>query len=698
MTGVVVDSNGTPYQNGSGKVQLVPGNQQWLVNGTNPVNTPIAIGQLDSFGHFSVQLTNTSLITPQGPNPQWQFCFNSSLAVANPPLGFCMAPLSLTSSQDISALIPAQAVILPRPGAVGTLNTILSPSGPTVLGTGTFPTTFTAGDFGVSPVTGTFNITDTSSSVTDTSYNLNVAVPTGSYHNPFVASVGPNNAFAICNTNGATHTSIVVAGAGILCQNLTVSPLSKMWALAATSNHTALTVYDFATGYTANLLQLFARTVSSANYNFFATCASASNVDGSCSPTITTLRGDGLFTTPNINFTTGLTGGASPPTACNGTNSCIALNTSSGSVTPVSGQNTIRFVGSNLLCSINGGVETSCSGGSGTINNATAAANAYYAAAGTTISPDTSIVDNGTGTMTFGTVGGNTGNITFNGTTSGSVSLTTPVTGGALNLNGGLNFTGASGTATTIGTTTSNANLLISPNGTGLVTFNTGTATNPAFNFAAHASNTGIYASGPAAFAFTITGGAKLQILASGPILADTASYGFSQTASATGTLGANLSVVGSGTTEYLNSSTPIIDGGKCQVNALSISNSATTICTFTLPNAATATRIDCSFAYAESSTTTLALDYQFAQAPTNVSMSAEIKTSNTNAATEATITTAGTTANTILTGGTPGATGTFLANVFGTFTSAAATGTLIIHGTAGAASAITISGGCFVH
>lgn len=120
VIGVVLDPNGRPYQNGSGVVTLVPQNQQWLVNGTNPVNSPIPIATLDSFGKFSVSLTNTSLISPSSASPQWQFSFCSSVSVASPPICFTLTPMAITVSQDISTQIQAQAAVLPSSSGGGT--------------------------------------------------------------------------------------------------------------------------------------------------------------------------------------------------------------------------------------------------------------------------------------------------------------------------------------------------------------------------------------------------------------------------------------------------------------------------------------------------------------------------------------------------------------------------------------------------
>jgi hypothetical protein len=134
ITGTVKDPLGHPYQNGSGRVVLVPQNQQWLINNTNPVTSPVAIGGLDSFGSFSIQLPSTAVIAPSSAGPQWQFSFCSQSYQAQPiPVCFTMTPLSLTTSQDISTTIQAQAAYLPLVGGAaltletnGTLNVVQS--------------------------------------------------------------------------------------------------------------------------------------------------------------------------------------------------------------------------------------------------------------------------------------------------------------------------------------------------------------------------------------------------------------------------------------------------------------------------------------------------------------------------------------------------------------------------------------------
>jgi hypothetical protein len=143
ITGTVVDPNGHAYQNGQGRVVLLPGNVNFLVNNTNPVPSPVVISGLDSFGHFSVSLTNTSIMQPQSSNPTWQFSFCSQTYSIQPlPVCFTMTPMALTSSQDISSQIQAQSALLPIFNGTGTLTSVscgaglaCSPSPITVSGT-----------------------------------------------------------------------------------------------------------------------------------------------------------------------------------------------------------------------------------------------------------------------------------------------------------------------------------------------------------------------------------------------------------------------------------------------------------------------------------------------------------------------------------------------------------------------------------
>lgn len=179
--------------------------------------------------------------------------------------------------------------------------------------------------------------------------------------------------------------------------------------------------------------------------------------------------------------------------------------------------------------------------GSGTVGNCSGAGNAFYSGAGTVVGCDQSVVDNGTGTLTFGTVGGNAGVLTINGTTSGSVSLSTPVAGGAVNINGGINLSGAAGAATTIATTTTNAGMTIAPNGTGSVTFNAGTAANPSMQFAGMATNTGFDSPSTTSVCLITTGTCHALLVGTGVKVGSGDAFGFASTAAATGSIDTGL-------------------------------------------------------------------------------------------------------------------------------------------------------------
>jgi hypothetical protein len=142
VQGTVQDSAGHAYSNGTGVAVVVPQTYNWLLNGTNPVQTPVPIG-LDSFGHFSLSIPSTALIQPQSGGPEWQFSFTSQACPQQPiPAAFTMSPMAIASSEDISTQIQAQAA----------LNNCFGGGGGTITNIGTnFP--ITGG-----PITATGNI------------------------------------------------------------------------------------------------------------------------------------------------------------------------------------------------------------------------------------------------------------------------------------------------------------------------------------------------------------------------------------------------------------------------------------------------------------------------------------------------------------------------------------------------------------
>ena len=98
----------------------------------NPLR-PIA--GLDSFGAFSIDLTNTSLIDQQSAQPEWAFSFCSNEQVV-PQVCFNVPALALTSSQSITTQINAAPPALLACGAVNFASP--PPIGNVTPNTGTF--------------------------------------------------------------------------------------------------------------------------------------------------------------------------------------------------------------------------------------------------------------------------------------------------------------------------------------------------------------------------------------------------------------------------------------------------------------------------------------------------------------------------------------------------------------------------------
>lgn len=111
-----MDANACPYVNGTGRAVLVSGNgsgqQNWVINNTNPVQTPRVINNLDSFAKFSMPINPTTVIQPGSAAPEWQFSFCS---FAYPPqFCFVMPPMPITANTDITSIIQTYAPLLPR--------------------------------------------------------------------------------------------------------------------------------------------------------------------------------------------------------------------------------------------------------------------------------------------------------------------------------------------------------------------------------------------------------------------------------------------------------------------------------------------------------------------------------------------------------------------------------------------------------
>jgi hypothetical protein len=196
--------------------------------------------------------------------------------------------------------------------------------------------------------------------------------------------------------------------------------------------------------------------------------------------------------------------------------------------------------------------------GSGTVNTGTTGQIGVYPGSGTTIGPDSLLTDNGA-------------TLTYTGT----------------------NY--------------------IAPNGSTTV---------PGYTFNSY-NTTGISACS-ANILCALSNGITVAIFTGGIEITSSGAYKASQTGAATGAVGASIGTTGSGTTEAwsVNSSnnTGLILQNQCKVNgAITLSTSPTTICSWTLPNAAQTWSWFCHGSYSITAGTTpeISLGMNASQAPT---------------------------------------------------------------------------------
>jgi hypothetical protein len=192
----------------------------------------------------------------------------------------------------------------------------------------------------------------------------------------------------------------------------------------------------------------------------------------------------------------------------------------------------------------------------------------------------------------------------------------------------------------------------------------------------------------------------------------DANAFVFSQSTTSTGPTGVKLGVIGTSTTEAFDitsgTSTTLANlGNKCTFSsAVTLNTTATTICSWTLPNAAKSWRWECDLHYNittnASNNATLTLGITAAQSPSFESGNAQIYTTNTGTFTEANAVNFSSPANgtneTILTGATITGTGTYRAVTTGVISASATSGTFVITGRLGGSSPagnVTTSSSC---
>jgi len=223
------------------------------------------------------------------------------------------AVLALATSPTLVTPILGTPTSVTLTNATGyLLSALAAPTGNLSLNTSTYTNTFTAGDFGASPVTGIWNFTDNATSSTDISPDVNISVPAGSYHQALGVSVDGFNQFSVCNIGGSSHLGTVMFGGNASfpgCSSMVITNVGKLLDVHSGNWPIETMLQNGASGFTSNLLQLHVSQAAGTGFNFFETCAGANATTGACTTYLDTIRGDGLLTVPAVTIP-GATSGA----------------------------------------------------------------------------------------------------------------------------------------------------------------------------------------------------------------------------------------------------------------------------------------------------------------------------------------------------------------------------------------------------
>jgi hypothetical protein len=215
-----------------------------------------------------------------------------------------------------------------------------------------------------------------------------------------------------------------------------------------------------------------------------------------------------------------------------------------------------------------------------------------------------------------------------------------------------------------------------------------GASTTPTLTFANN-NTTGFWSQASSVVCFSASGasspGTCFQGASGGFQLTPSWTLGWGQ-ASASGTLGANFSLVGTSTNEIINPSTVLLLP-QCKIIAavnMTVSGTHYTFCSWNLPNSAQTWAWQCSGTYTTSTASdTFALGYTASQAPTGATGNAIIYSTLTGTSTAGSVTSTTSTANqTILTGATVSSVTSEPFTTSGVIQASATAGTFVLTGT----------------
>ncbi len=305
-----------------------------------------------------------------------------------------------------------------------TWSSLTAPTSNLNVNLGTYLTGLSFGDFGSTPSSGAFSVTDTATSTTDTSTNFLAGTGASSRHNSFTAQLNNINQLQICWQPGPQGETVI--GSAVACPAISQSPFAKFVAMSATGAHSVERLYQQSSAATGTMLEMNNATAAGTGFNFWKACAGASATDTSCGTgaNVASLRGDGYLMAAGGNFTGALT---------------LPITGSGNQCLHVSSTGVVSGTGSDCGAG---------SGGSGTVNGGTAWQVAMYSGTGTAVSGDAALTDNGStlsysGSVSIGGGLSTSGNASIGGglSTSGSVSIGGGLSTGALT-GTSANFTG----------------------------------------------------------------------------------------------------------------------------------------------------------------------------------------------------------------------------------------------------------------
>lgn len=340
----VTDTDGQTWNNGTWSTQIyspsgVPCCTYNLAGTTTPVPGQSQTGPLSSSGGASISLTANASIVPSGT--LWSFtvcpqafpspCYTQAFQIVGTSQNIFITPPAIRINLNnvvgrVTAYLDIEAVnghlgsiyfnlvdstihlcdtvtgstcnFISVSGGGGSGSSkwsdLLTPTGNLSLNLGTNNSLFTIGDYGASPTTGAYKITDSASTTTDTSTNLTLDTGASSRHNPVAIKIQGTNQMQVCWQAGPQGE--IVIGSAIACNAISQSPFAKFLVMTNTAAHVITRLYQRSTSATGTMLEFNNATAAGTGFNFWTACTGASTTDSSCTNIVAKLAGDGSFT------------------------------------------------------------------------------------------------------------------------------------------------------------------------------------------------------------------------------------------------------------------------------------------------------------------------------------------------------------------------------------------------------------------